>query len=126
MKKIRKTISFNDFMSLWKNIESHSWDRIMPYFWSDVKRVWYDEIVKRFTQMKRGGSYGNVNDFVMRIMLKNTENTYLPRSMGYNPRYAQKYPQTYVKTGFLKNGLINVLKPEFCHMTLILSISFRA
>lgn len=105
MKKIKTTINITDFLKLMKNVEKREWANVMPNFWDDVKKVWIDEIKKRFTQMKKGGSYGNVNDFIMKILLQNTEETYLPRSMTYHPKYAKKFPNTYVKTGYLKDQM---------------------
>ena len=112
MKKIRKTIRIEDFMKLWDNIDKKNWDKVMPDFWDGTKQEWIDEIGKRFTQLKKGGSYGNVNDFILKVLLRNTENTFLPRSMDYHPKYARDYPITYVKTGFLKGEMSNVASYE--------------
>ena len=103
MKKVRKKISADDFVKLWDNIAKKNWDKVMPDFWDETKKGWTDEIRRRFTQMKKGGSYGNVNDFVLKTLLQNTEQTFLPRTASYGrTKYAEKYPMTYVKTGYLK------------------------
>lgn len=105
MKKIRKTINIDDFVILWDNINERKWDKVMPDFWDDVKEAWVGQIKEMFTMMKKGNSYGIVNDFIMKIMLRNTEMTFLPRSEDYHPKYAREYPLTYVKTGFLKRKM---------------------
>jgi hypothetical protein len=105
MKKVRKTINIGDFAVLWDKIYKGQWDKVMPTFWDDVKEAWVGQIKEMFTMMKRGNSYGIVNDFVMQIMLRNTEVTFLPRIADYHPKYMRKYPITYVKTGFLKRKM---------------------
>ncbi len=114
MKKVRKTIGINDFMRLWKNIYAGDWDTVMPTFWTDVKKVWGDEIARRFTEPKSDGSYGPVNLEGFKLMLQSTKETYLPKGGKYNPIYEKKYPIAYVKSGFLKrkmrggSALINI------------------
>ena len=105
MKKIRKTVSIDKFMELWRDIEKRDWAKVMPKFWDGVKDVWLREINERFRQSKRGGSYGRINDFVLKVLLQNTEQTYLPRGISYHPAYAKRYPITYKKTGFLEKQM---------------------
>lgn len=105
MKKIIKSISINDFVTLWDNIYDRQWDKVMPTFWDDVREAWVGKIREMFEMMKKGNSYGVVNDFVMQVMLRNTEVTFLPRTEDYHPAYERKYPLTYVKTGFLKRKM---------------------
>lgn len=105
MKKIRKTVSITDFMKLWGNIEKRDWETVMPNFWSGVKDVWLAEINERFQQRKRAGSYGPINDFILKTLLTNTDNTFLPRGVSYHPGYAKRYPITYKKTGFLEKQM---------------------
>lgn len=105
MKKVRKTIKIDDFGKLWDNIYHKEWDKVMPTFWDDVKEAWVGKIKEMFEMMKRGNSYGPINDFIMEAMLRNTEVTFLPRTMDYHPAYERKYPITYVKTGFLKRKM---------------------
>jgi len=105
MKKIRKSINIIDFMKLWSNIEKRDWLNIMPNFWSGVKDAWLNEINERFQQRKRAGSYGPINDFILKTLLTNTDNTFLPRGVSYHPGYARRYPMTYKKTGFLKKQM---------------------
>ena len=102
MKKVRKTIGINDFIRLWDNIHARDWDAVMPTFWNDVKKVWGDEIGRRFSDPKSDGSYGPVNLEGFRMMLQSTKDTFLPKGGKYNPIYEKKYPITYVKSGFLK------------------------
>lgn len=105
MKKIRKSINIVDFMKLWSSIEKRDWASVMPNFWSGVKDVWLSEINERFQQRKRAGSYGPINDFILKTLLTNTDNTFLPRGLSYHPGYARRYPITYKKTGFLKKQM---------------------
>lgn len=105
MKKILNTINILDFMRLWHNIEKRDWEKVMPGFWDGVKDAWLKQIYERFQQRKRGGSYGPVNDFILKTLLTNTENTFLPRGISYHPGYAKRYPITYKKTGFLEQQM---------------------
>jgi len=105
MKRVRKTINIEDFAKLWDNIHDKQWDKVMPTFWDDVKEAWVGQIKDMFTMMKKSNSYGVIDDFVMQMMLRNTEVTFLPRTADYHPKYERKFPITYVKTGFLKRKM---------------------
>ena len=105
MKKVRKTVNITDFMKLWNNIEKRDWAQVMPNFWDNVKDIWFKEINERFQQRKRAGSYGPINDYILKVLLTNTDNTFLPRGLSYHPGYAKKYPMTYKKTGFLEQQM---------------------
>ncbi len=107
MKKIRKSINIVDFLKLWSQIEKKDWASVMPGFCDGVKDVWLNEINERFQERKRGGSYGPINDFILKTMLRNTDITFLPRGISYHPAYARKYPITYKKTGFLEQQIQN-------------------
>ena len=102
MKKVRKTITADEFLRLWNNIRHKRWDKIMPNFWDNVKDAWLEEIEDQFRQAKRLNSYGPVNLELFKGMLQNTDSTFLPRTMDYSPAYMRRYPTTYVKTGFLR------------------------
>jgi len=102
MKKIRKSIKIFDFLKLWANIEKRDWQKIMPNFYDNVKDIWLSEINERFRERKKGGSYGPINDFILQVMLRNTEITYLPRGLSYHPKYARDFPYTYKRSGFLE------------------------
>jgi len=105
MKKVRKSISITKFMDLWDDIENRSWKKVMPNFWNNIKTVWLEEINERFQERKRGGSHGPINDFILKTLLTNTDNTFLPRGLSYHPAYARRYPVTYKKTGFLERQM---------------------
>lgn len=105
MKKVRNSIGIEDFMHLWSNIYKRDWDAVMPTFWADIKKVWGDEINKRFSEPKAEGSFGKIDLDGFKLMLQSTRETYLPRIGKYNPIYEQKYPITYVKSGFLEKKM---------------------
>lgn len=105
MKKVRKSIGIGDFISLWNDVYKRDWDAVMPTFWTDIKKVWGDEINRRFTEPKSEGSYGPVNLDGFRLMLQSTRETFLPKGGKYNPIYEKKYPITYVKSGFLERKM---------------------
>lgn len=105
MKKVRKTISIENFIKLYKIIQDRDWDSLMPTFWNDIKGVWAGEMGKLFMHMKKSGSYGPVDLEGFKLMLQNTNQTFLPGGISYAPWYAKKYPLTYVKTGYLKRKM---------------------
>jgi len=107
MKKVRKIITINDFIELWQNIEKRTWEKVMPLFWDRVRDIWVNEINERFRQLKKGGSYGPVNEFALKTLLENTENPTLDRGAPYSIRYAKRFPITYKKTGYLEQQIQN-------------------
>jgi hypothetical protein len=107
MKIVRKSIKIKDFIDLWDDIRDRKWDKVMPGFWDGVKKAWTNEIHERFRQMKRGGSYGPLTNYMLKTLLQNTQNTFLPRGLSYHPGYARRFPVTYKKTGFLEKQMQN-------------------
>lgn len=114
MKKIRKKISIDDFMKLWKNSQDGKWDLVMPNWGEEIKEIWKDEITKKFQMAKRyEGSYGHVGDEMLKTLASHTEQTYLPtvpykRKMvipGVSQDYIKDFPISYVWRGHLRKEM---------------------
>lgn len=110
--RLRKSISIDDLMEFWKDVRDKNWGKIAPDFWTDVTNTWQAEIMKRFTEMKKGGSYGAVTEDTIKFMCRNPNVTFLPRDIDYPPpwKYVMLFgppydPHTYVQRGYLRTEM---------------------
>jgi len=117
MKKIRKRISIEDFMKLWKFAQEKKWDKVIPGWGVSIRDIWKEEIMKKFQMSKRHeGSYGHVGDEMLQTLEHHTESTFLP-TIEYKrdlkvavvpeagQRYIQVFPFSYVWRGYLKREM---------------------
>lgn len=106
MKKITVDISIDNFIKLWDKAYKKKYEDIDPDWGKDIISIWKSEILKKFQLRKAGGSYGSLDDDTMRILLRSTEHTFLPRSKSYTDmEYRKKFPNAYVQFGTLRDKM---------------------
>ena len=98
--KVTRTITIDKFIELWDNLEKGDFDAIAPDLGNEIRGIWGKEIVARFVESKKGGSYGNLGDSTQLAQMMRTFQDPGSR-VAYNASYAKTYPQTNVKTGDL-------------------------
>lgn len=102
--KVTRTITIDKLMTLWENILNSNWDAISPDLGDELRYIWGREIMLRFTESKKGGSYGDLGDSAQ---LANMMRTFQDpgAKVAYNESYAKIYPDVGVKTGDLKRKM---------------------
>ena len=99
--KVTRTITIDKFITLWENIQNNDWDAISPDLGKEIRYIWGKEILNRFLEAKKGGSYGNIGDSAQLANMMRTFQSPGAR-VAYNESYAKTYPDVAVKTGDLK------------------------
>jgi len=102
--KVTRTITIDKFIELWDNLIKGDFDAIAPNLGNEIRNIWGQEILERFLESKKGGSYGNLGDSTqLAQMMRTFQNP--GAKIAYNKNYASAYPLTYVKTGDLRDKM---------------------
>ena len=112
---VTRTITIDKFIALWDNLIKGNFDAITPNLGNEIKALWGEEIMLRFIESKRGGSFGDPGDSNQLALMMRTFQTPGER-IAYNQEYAKKYPITNVKTGDLADKMdieVNLGAPGF-------------
>lgn len=102
--RVSKTIGIEKFIEFWNNIKEGNFDAIVPDLGKEIKGLWAKEIMNRFMESKKGGSYGSLGDSnQLAQMMRNLQGP--GARVPYNPDYAKRFPKTAVKTGDLRDKM---------------------
>ena len=101
---VTRTITIDKLIKLWDNLVKGDFDAIAPNLGNEIKALWAEEIMLRFVESKRGGSYGDMGDSNQLALMMRTFQTPGDK-IAYNQAYAAQYPTTFVKTGDLSDKM---------------------